>query len=747
MSFDKILESFNDKNYDKLDSIIDDHITYKTYYDKNNLLHVSLFNEKFDLFLYLLDKKPELSYLVNNHNMSPLHLFFDMIFDMISDTMNDIDNDINKDKYITYATYTLKIIDIITQYMQSIDIYSKNNKGINIMEYLILLSKYPFYVNLVIKSLNKIIQKEKEMNKKIQRVKYNELLHFALEKSLCIQIIKFILLNMETDINSYNEKSLSPLLISLKNNLDINIIKYLLESGSNIDYSGNNDKYLPINISLKYLSSEITELLLTYKPNLLQRDNEYNTPLHNILLHDFILNKINKKNFSTIIENSDLNIQNLNGDTCFYLLCKLNLVEQFNDILKYKNIDFFIRNDKNKTPLTYIGSNTFIKLLDVMANTSLKYKLRNLIKGINNKKYDFANIEKCRTLIKSQILIPKIETNIELKLPLNLPIIITTNFTIFNSDIVHNVIYLIQILRKYHNVFIPHQYFSPDKNIDMLIKLKNRQSFTTEYGKIIYQFINIYTYNFFEMMPHLILWRDVNTYHNFIDLDFYIKKSLRNDKIRFLLFKLTLIPLATVVHANIIIYDKKLNKIERFEPYGSTKSLMKDDDKIDIYLKNLFKKNINNEIKYVGPKDFMTQSKFQLISSENDIKNRKITDPVGYCLAWCLWFVELRLSNPDISSKTLVDEAINKIINKEGDKYSELSETNIKKDIPDDNNIILSHIRNYSKKLNQYKISFFKEIGIDLNSLNNIKQNDVTQELIFSYITESFNKLIEERYS
>lgn len=396
-------------------------------------------------------------------------------------------------------------------------------------------------------------------------------------------------------------------------------------------------------------------------------------------------------------------------------------------------------------PLKYLNSLVFIDLLNAITNVSLKNKLKNAIIKIDNdcnkntkntknndKTFDYANIEKCRTLIKSKIMIPKNKMIIEL------PDVTITNIAVFNSDIIHNIIYLIQILRKYSNVFIPYQKFLQDKSIDMLSKNKELNAFTTDYGYIIYDFINTYTYNFFEFLPHLILWKDDNAFYNYVDLDYYIRKALRGNNVRFILFKLTLIPYKTMVHANIVIYDKKLNKVERFEPYGSARTLMESSVKLDIYLKKLFKKNINNDILYYGPNDFMTESKFQLQSLENDLENRKLTDPIGFCLAWCFWYIELRLSNPEIDPKTLVDEALHKIINDENNKN--INKTN-------SNNVLLAHIRNYSKKLDEYKINFYNEIGINVNDNYKLKQSSYNQELIVSHAIESFNKLVTERYN
>lgn len=345
MSYENIIENFIKKNYDEIDSLINNDIIYKTYYNGNNILHISLLNENFELFIYLINKIPKLCSFVNDDNTNSFHLFFDIIYDYLTKNKS-------RSLYNSFSEYISAVVDIIINNISLINIHVKDNNYISVLEYFVLLSDHALFTELVISLLKKIITNEMsyDINHEINNNnKYDKLLHFVLENKLDFNIVKYLLSSdVNVDVNSCNEKSMSPLLISLKNRLDIKIIQYLLEYGSNVDYSGINDEYLPINISLKYLSNNVTELLLQYKPNLLQRDSNFNIPLHNILLNDNIKNKLNNNIFIYIIENSDLNIQNLNGDTCFFLLCKMNLVEKFIDIIKKNNVIFSLRIKKEK---------------------------------------------------------------------------------------------------------------------------------------------------------------------------------------------------------------------------------------------------------------------------------------------------------------------------------------------------------------------------------------------------------------
>ena len=53
-------------------------------------------------------------------------------------------------------------------------------------------------------------------------------------------------------------------------------------------------------------------------------------------------------------------------------------------------------------------------------------------------------------------------------------------------------------------------------------------------------------------------------------------------------------------HANMLVYDKKLNSIERFEPHGIYDL---NDSYIDTQIKQFFE-SFNDNVKYISPKQF-----------------------------------------------------------------------------------------------------------------------------------------------
>ena len=115
----------------------------------------------------------------------------------------------------------------------------------------------------------------------------------------------------------------------------------------------------------------------------------------------------------------------------------------------------------------------------------------------------------------------------------------------------------------------------------------------------------------------------------------------------------------THAHSNILIFDFKNRTCERFEPYGFST----DDTKFDTKMRNLLKKKFN--IKYLKPlkdEDFQETEEHEISISAKTAKQIS-GDPGGYCAAWCIWYVDLRVKNPELTREELV-EKINKKLKK-----------------------------------------------------------------------------------
>lgn len=172
-----------------------------------------------------------------------------------------------------------------------------------------------------------------------------------------------------------------------------------------------------------------------------------------------------------------------------------------------------------------------------------------------------------------------------------------------------------------------------------------------------------------------------------------------------------------VLHANILIYDFKNLTIERFEPYGNTSLI---ENEVDDLLEEEL--TWSTGFKYLRPNDFLPFAGFQTISDETNLINTKAGDFGGFCLAWCLWYTETRIKNPDIDPKTLVIKIINKL-NKMEYKFSE-------------------HIRNYSNKINQKRIDYIKKLGINEKDISNLYLTIDNDSILTEFLVKKYNGIL-----
>lgn len=143
------------------------------------------------------------------------------------------------------------------------------------------------------------------------------------------------------------------------------------------------------------------------------------------------------------------------------------------------------------------------------------------------------------------------------------------------------------------------------------------------------------------------------------------KKCKAREDVQFIFILLTLIHpkrctnKSFEAHANVLIYDKKTNTIERFEPNGCTVNFdiwfeVKEFDKI---FSKIAKNQFDSE--YVSPDICCPFIGPQAIQESEKLMN--ITDPGGFCAAWTLWIIEMRMKNPNKSLKDLQLLAIKKM--------------------------------------------------------------------------------------
>ena len=118
-------------------------------------------------------------------------------------------------------------------------------------------------------------------------------------------------------------------------------------------------------------------------------------------------------------------------------------------------------------------------------------------------------------------------------------------------------------------------------------------------------------------------------------------------------------------HANYMLYDTKNKTLERFETFGKVISTCLNPPDLDKDIFELFSSKLGNDITYYPPLSFLPSENFQT-KQENEkewINRNEDDEPVGYCAVWCVWYIDLRLSNPNIDREELVKIALKKLEN------------------------------------------------------------------------------------
>jgi hypothetical protein len=198
--------------------------------------------------------------------------------------------------------------------------------------------------------------------------------------------------------------------------------------------------------------------------------------------------------------------------------------------------------------------------------------------------------------------------------------------------------------------------------------------------------------------------------------------------------KLIMIPLILSYkkesHANLLIYRTDENKLEHFEPNGNV-MLREISDVITkkmMYFIELLTHKIRREsIDFVPATKICPRIGLQAL--ESSMKHKTLAngkpESEGYCVAWSIFFTELCLMNPTISSEVLLDSVFES--SKSDPEY-------LKK-------LIRGYILHISEKLDKYFTFLFKKIindpdssickyGICLNRLFGLREENNFDETI-----------------
>ena len=538
-----------------------------------------------------------------------------------------------------------------------------------------------------------------------------------------MKVIKYIINNtmfLKQIINiKENEYGLSALHQAIVLNLN-NVAIKLIKNGADIntsDYIGNTP--------LHYTIIEKNYMILDYIIHLPDINIYYNetnmngnTPLHLLIEDDIIdinINDIHKHKYNMckillkMIENTDLCIMNNNGNTIMHYIVMKNLwtLPEVKEILVNgtTHMNLFITNRDNMNVMDMLANNSLKEeFIDITVNSyyNILKKLKNsdklvilwekycanedltnllkIVKKTNSKQtgltHDIAYY--CKSTIRQNIV--DMKSSMPTYKELNLNVITTANnlpngcyYTGSTIDILFGLYYL---NNEYNAKLILEYPLTHNKEIEnYYIKMGLNYSFKMEFSniEIVWSFMKlIYPTNFESILLSRINYTDK-----------YIIISLG-------------IEVSNGSHANMIIIDIKNKLIERFEPNGkySPRGFYYNSDLLDTLLLNKFT-NILPEYTYIKPLLYLPTIGFQILETIEDSLCKKIGDPNGYCAVWCVWWVEQKITNNDVSSKELVENLIRHI------KLSNKSFKNL--------------IRNYSMKIVHIRDNFLNKYDITID--------------------------------
>jgi len=510
-----------------------------------------------------------------------------------------------------------------------------------------------------------------KLMKKYKNIEWNELIKK--------EQLNFILTN--TTFNELNE------FIKLHNfKIENEYISYEILYNSNISEedkikiyeSFSNDQLYRLIIYVIYLNYEKIFNYLIERNIDINVSDKNSSPLIESLVTDFVNNNykyikiiINKlKNIdSNFYNKTDKNLDNI-IHKIFYLrlnqknkLIKLNIennnYELDKEILNYGDNDTWnYLNIYQITPLSLVKYLDYDIYSKIIVNNKITIDLNVALKPV--KFYHDDNYDK-----RWNELFNKLDKYYKNSNNINFENYTFSNYTIFNSTLIDTKIFIIYLTEKYKNLYIP--------NLDSII-----------------------------------LYQNENTYKIPEYLNNHINQIRYDKKFKFVVIFINL-RYENITHANLLIYDLSKMIIERFEPYGNSIS----DYNFHIIMDAILEEELtwNTGFKYITPNEYMPNNAFQNISDEDNKYLEKPGDIGGFCLAWCLWYLESKLKNENINSNDLIIKLIDKI-NSSG-------------------LLFIEYIRNYSNNLYNKIFKYMREAGIEENKITNK-----------NYTNENYNKLI-----
>ena len=420
------------------------------------------------------------------------------------------------------------------------------------------------------------------------------------------------------------------------------IVDLLIKLNTDIDNIGYN--YLtPSQTAIYYDKQDIFDLLLENGANIDIITIKFNPLIWSLKNdHFYYVDKLLENNINVNIQDRKLNLP-------IHIAIKKQLDKYIKLLLPISNL-----NHQN------IFGNTPIHLL-------LKMNLYDKYSQFINADHICANIKnnKGKSIYDYNNNINKFCTNINNKINLMNEMSYKKQCDIV-SNITHSLLYITYMLILYDKLKI--QYI--ENNVQIPLNISNLKDIKT--------FLESYANNYPNFLPYLVVWNANDQY--FYDDDFEF-----NDNYMYV-WSLTII-VGDDTHANLLLYDPQNKELIRYEPYGSSIY----DDQIKKFIKKSFMKKFPNNTKYI----FNKKIGEQYLSDESQYL--KDSDPSGFCLFWCMWFLELYLNN---KYKNNNNDNDNNILSSDQILSSALIQIN---DQNNNNDKFINFIRKYATKLDHRK--------------------------------------------
>lgn len=625
-------------NQTKLIKSIDSDTLFEIIAQKNNeddtICHIAAKLNNIDLFNFVIDINPEIIYYQNKLSYTPLY-YLVKNHELIKQIIGSVEID---DHYLGNE-YTLLEYYVLDKNPELVS-FLLNNIKIN---------------KLSAKTLFTIIQSENSNHDKIKLIK--------------------MLIDHHIDINTLNHQYLSPLIVAIYQK-EYSIIKFLLESGANPNYYGPENNNNPLVIAINKSNIPVIELLLEYDIEVNVRDKYLRTPIHHLFASKNDIPIEIKKILLKKLDN--INSVDNKMDSVLNLLIRNDDWHTYSDILQEKKLNIYLKNKDDMRPIDSILVSELGQFYDVVYQSYIN-QLDSTINWVDNVDKKISSIIENNDDIQSykNYIIAKIIQGQSYPLKkkkvnaIKLIIPTQTNITHFSAYTNNYICYLYYILDKYSNVKIPMMVNEQmrDKTLENFYSemTENYKEKTADHG-IFRSIIRDYINHSPILINHAIIWKNKETCFFSPHIIQGIKKTIKTyPDTRFILLKLTILSDKNFNHANMIIYDIENKYFERFDPYGNVPFYASNE--IDDFLESFFDENFPDTT-YLSPAKTSGSISFQIFSDENNDVNYVENDPTGFCVAWCLWYIEMRIKNSDISPKSLIRRTTFQI-NKNENKFKD----------------------------------------------------------------------------